>query len=177
MKKAKLIFVYASWLLITLVASQAVIAEELITADFIQYASAQSVSEVAAAKLALKTSNSPAVRAYAQDMLDEHSVVLVSLQTLAQQEGVAINMDSQQHAFVFIRKGETFDIAYASKRTAVLKRLVRVMRKAIFSESPDVRHYAEKTLPVLMQHWYQSQSLVHSLQNPAIPVDSIVATR
>lgn len=174
MKKAKFFLVCVFWLMAAVVGNSAV-AEEFVTADFIRFASAKSMSEVAAAKLALNTSNSSAVKAYAQRRLAEHAALRASLDALAEQEGITLDRQSQG-AYVFIRKGETFDTAYANKRAAELKRMVRVMRKAMLAENPEVRRYAEQALPVLMQHWYQSQQLVRALNNP-VPTDSLLATR
>ena len=174
MKKAKLFLVCAFWLMAAVVGNSAV-AEEFVAADFIRFAAAKNMSEVAAAKRALKMSTSAEVKAYAQRRLDEQAVLRAPLEALAQQEGVTLDY-SQQGSYVFIRKGETFDTAYANKRAAELKRMVRVMRKAMLAENPDVRRYAEQALPVLMQHWYQSQQLVRALNNP-VPTDSLLATR
>ncbi|HEY8941626.1 MAG TPA: DUF4142 domain-containing protein [Cellvibrio sp.] len=174
MTKAKFFLVYAFWLL-TFAGSHKVTAEELVTVDFIRFAFTKNLSEVAAAKLALKTSNSPAVQAYARYRLDEQAALLDSLESLAQQEGVMLERPPQA-AYVFIRKGETFDTAYASKRTAELKRMVRVVRKAMLTENPHLRRYAEQTLPLLMHHWYKAQQLVRALNNPA-HTDSLLATR
>ena len=173
MTPAPFFFMYAFWLVASV--GNNTVAEEFVTADFIQFAAAKNLSEVAAAKLALKTSASPEVKAYAQRRLDEQAALQASLEILAQQQGIALDRQ-QQGAYVFIRKGETFDTAYANKRAAELKRMVRVVRKAMLAESPDVRRYAEKTLPVLMQHWYQSQQLVRTLNNP-VSADSLLATR
>ena len=99
----------------------------------------------------------------------------VPLEILAKQEGIILDRQ-QQGAYVFIRKGETFDTAYANKRAAESKRMVRVVRKAMLSENPEVRRYAQQALPMLMQHWYQAQHLVRALNNP-VPADSLLATR
>lgn len=175
MKKAKLILLWLPWLLA--IAAQSVLADELTTADLIRFASAKHSSETAAAKLALQTSRSPEVMAYAQRMLDEQSVMLASLETLVRQAGVALDNRKPQAAYVFIRKGENFDRAYANKRAAELKRMVRVVRKAMVSEDAGMRHYAEQTLPLLMQHWYQTQQLVQVLNNASGLADSMVAIR
>ncbi len=174
MKKAKLILVYTFWLIASAVGNTAM-AEEFVAADFIRFASAKSMSEVAAAKLALKTSNSSEVKAYAQRRLEEHATLLAPLESLARQEGIILDRQPQG-AYVFIRKGETFDTAYTNKRAAELKRMVRVVRKAMLAENPEVRRYAEQALPVLMQHWYQVQHLVRALNN-SVSTDSLLATR
>jgi putative membrane protein len=176
MKRVKLVLAGIFWLLVSW-SGQVALANELITADFIQFASAKSGSEAAAAELALKTTKSAQVRAYAQGILDEQSIVQVQLESLAQQEGIVLDERQQRNAYVFIRKGETFDTAYAHKRAAELKRLVRITRKAMFSESPQVRAYAEQTLPVLMQRWYHTQQLVLALNNSTQPADTMVASR
>lgn len=152
-------------------------ADELTAAEFIQFAATKSNAEVAAAKLALNSSCSGEVKAYAQRVMAEQSEILSALETLAQQEGIAMNAAATSGAYVFIRKGETFDTAYANKRAQELKRLVKVVRKAMTSTNPELRHYAENTLPLLMHHWYQAQHLVVAVNKPAIQTDSMVATR
>lgn len=174
MKNVKFFLVCACWLVASVVGNNAV-AEEFVTADFIRFAAAKSMSEMAAAKLALSTSVSPEVKAYAQRQLDEQVMFRVPLEILAKQEGIILDRQ-QQGAYVFIRKGETFDTAYANKRAAESKRMVRVVRKAMLSENPEVRRYAQQALPMLMQHWYQAQHLVRALNNP-VPADSLLATR
>lgn len=168
MAHSKSILVYAFWFLGSLVFSQSVIAFELTTTDFIQFTSAKSKSEVAAAKYALNTSNSPAVRAFAQRVLDEQASVVAGLELLAQQEGIALDDPSaKRNGYVFIRKGETFDTAYAHKRNLELKRIAALLRSALFSENQAVRLFAEKTLPGVMQHWYEAQQLSRTLSNSA----------
>lgn len=176
MKRVKLVIAGIFWLLVSW-SGQAALADELITADFIQFASAKSRSEAAAAELALKTTESAQVRAYAQGILDKQPVVQAQLESLAQQEGIVLGERQQRNAYVFIRKGETFDTAYAHKRAAELKRLVRITRKAMFSENLQVRAYAEQTLPALMQRWYHTQQLVIALNNSTQPADTMVASR
>ncbi|WP_039917829.1 DUF4142 domain-containing protein [Cellvibrio mixtus] len=175
MKKVNYFLVCAFWLMAPVMANAAA-AEEFVTADFIRFVSAKNMSEMAAAKLALKTSSSPDVQAYAQRRLEEQVALLASLQSLAQQQGILLD-HQPRGAYVFIRKGETFDTAYTNKRAAEVKRMVRIVRKATLSENPAVRDYAEQTLPALMQHWYQLQQLVATLNNPVISADSRVATR
>lgn len=171
------------WVLLTvflLVAGwsgRSALANQLVTSDFIAYVSVKNKSGAAAAKLALQNSNSVHVRIYAQRMLDEYLTEQIRLALLAQQKGVALEDELQHKAYVFIRKGETFDTAYASKRVAELKRVVQLTRKAMFSQDAEVRRYAEQTLPVLMQHWYQAQQLVLALNNPTQPAGTIVASR
>lgn len=177
MKRVNWVLVVTLFWLMAGWSGQAALAEELITADFILFASTKNKSEVAAAKLALMSSRSAQVKAYAQRMLDEQPILQAHLESLAQLEGIVLDGKLQRKAYVFIRKGETFDMAYANKRAAELKRLIHVTRKAIFSENPEVRRYAEKTLPVLMQRRYHTQQLVLALNNSSQPADTMVASR
>lgn len=170
----KFFLVGVFWLAASVVGNDAA-AEEFVTADFIRFAAAKSMSEMAAAKLALETSTSPEVKAYAQNRLDAQVTLLAPLETLAQQEGIILDRQ-QQSTYVFIRKGETFDTAYANKRAAESKRMVKIVRKAMLSEDFEVRRYAQHALPMLMQHWYQAQHLVLALNNP-VSADSLLATR
>lgn len=176
MKRVKLLLAGIFWLVASW-SGQSALADELVTADFIVYISVKNKSEAAAAKLALQNSTSAQVRIYAQRMLDEHLAAQTRLASLAQQEGVVLDNVPHHKAYVFIRKGETFDTAYANKRAAELKRLVRLTRKAMFSENPAVSRYAEQTLPVLMQQWYQTQQLVLALNNSSQPAGTMVASR
>ncbi len=176
MKRVNWVLVTIGWLVAGW-SGQLALANELVTADFIVYASVKNKSEAAAAKLALQNSHSTQIRIYAQRMLDEYLAAQTRLALLAQQEGVVLDDEPHHKAYVFIRKGETFDTAYASKRVAELKRLVQLTRKAMFSQDAEVRRYAEQTLPVLMQHWYQAQQLVLALNNSSQPAGTIVASR
>jgi putative membrane protein len=122
------------------------------------------IAEIQTGRLALTKSQNPQVRAFAQQMIDDHSMAMQELQRLAQSTGTPLPGDTDlKHKAIAtelgILSGDTFDRQYMSqvgmtdhKRTQEL--LEQTARSA---SNPALRAYAQKILPVVSHHLEQAQ--------------------
>jgi putative membrane protein len=122
------------------------------------------IAEIQTGRLALTKSQSPQVRAFAQKMIDDHTMAMQELQRLAQSAGASLPGDTDlMHkaiaAELGILSGDTFDRQYMSqvglsdhKRTQEL--LETTTRSA---SNPALRAYAQRILPVVSRHLDQAQ--------------------
>jgi putative membrane protein len=122
------------------------------------------IAEIQTGRLALTKSQSPQVRAFAQKMIDDHTMAMQELQRLAQSTGASLPGDTDlMHkaiaAELGILSGDTFDRQYMSqvgvtdhKRTQEL--LEQTARSA---SNPALRAYAQKILPAVTRHLDQAQ--------------------
>jgi putative membrane protein len=122
------------------------------------------IAEIQTGRLALTKSQNPQVRAFAQQMINDHTMALQDLQRLAQGMGTSLPGDTDlKHKAVAaelgILSGDTFDRQYLSqvgvadhKRTQEL-----VEQTARSASSPALRAYAQKILPVVSHHLEQAQ--------------------
>jgi putative membrane protein len=122
------------------------------------------IAEIQTGRLALTKSQSPQVRAFAQKMIDDHTMAMQELQRLVQRAGASLPSDTDLlhkaiAAELGILSGDTFDRQYMSqvgvtdhKRTQEL--LEQTARSA---SNPALRAYAQKILPTVSRHLDQAQ--------------------
>jgi putative membrane protein len=106
------------------------------------------INEIAAAKIALKKAQSSDVKAFAQQMVEDHSAALTKVQAVAQQKGLALptKPDAKHKAMAAKlekQSGGAFDKMY--------------MENA--GKDPDVKALADAHLPVVMQHLKSAQQI------------------
>jgi len=124
------------------------------------------MAEVETGKLALSKSQNAEVKAFAQQMIDDHGKALADLQPLAQSKGVTLptELDAKHKAMAAkLEKlsGDAFDKEYM--KMAGLKdhkdthaKLQKISKSA---KDADVKAAADKTLPVVEQHLKAAQQM------------------
>jgi predicted outer membrane protein len=124
------------------------------------------MAEVETGKLALSKSQNAEVKAFAQQMIDDHGKALADLQPLAQSKGVTLptELDAKHKAMsAKLEKlsGDAFDKEYM--KMAGLKdhkdthaKLQKISKSA---KDGDVKAAADKTLPVVEQHLKAAQQM------------------
>jgi len=124
------------------------------------------MAEVETGKLALSKSQNAEVKAFAQQMIDDHGKALADLQPLAQSKGVTLptELDAKHKAMsAKLEKlsGDAFDKEYM--KMAGLKdhkdthaKLQKISKSA---KDSDVKAAADKTLPVVEQHLKAAQQM------------------
>lgn len=127
------------------------------------------MAEVETGKLALSKSQNAEVKAFAQQMIDDHGKALSDVQTLAQSKGVTLptELDAKHKAMsAKLEKlnGDAFDKEYM--KMAGLKdhkdthaKLQKISKSA---KDADVKAAAEKTIPVVEQHLKAAQQMSSS---------------
>jgi putative membrane protein len=115
-------------------------------------------------RLALARSQSPQVRAFAQEMIDDHTMVIQELQRLAQSTGASLPSDTDLlhmaiAAELGILSGDTFDRQYMSLVgvTDHMRTQELLEQAARSASNPALRAYAQKILPAISRHLDQAR--------------------
>lgn len=145
---------------------------------FIDEAAEQSVAEMETAKIALQKSSSFGVKAFAQEMFDDHSGFFRSLKTIADRKHVEIVDDATlfEKARACAAKSQdaqNFDADYVDRRIAAHKATIRLFRKAARGADADVRYFCAFILPKLQHHLKMAQNLRRSLHSRSKSVESL----
>jgi predicted outer membrane protein len=124
------------------------------------------MAEVATAKIALSKSQSADVKAYAQQMVDDHGAALTKVQAVAQAKGVTLPTDlDAKHKAMSAKleklSGAEFDKAYMAgagvkDHTDTHKKLMADAKKI---KDADVKALADQHMPVVEQHLKSAQQM------------------
>ncbi|MEN4981180.1 DUF4142 domain-containing protein [Erwinia billingiae] len=124
------------------------------------------INEIAAAKIALNKAQSSQVKAFAQQMVQDHVSALAKVQTVAQNKGVALPTDPDaKHKAMAARlekqNGGAFDKMYMENagvkdHKMVLTTLQSDTRKI---KDPDVKALADAHTPVVEEHLKSAQHM------------------
>lgn len=138
-------------------------------ASFAREAANGGMSEVELGRLAVERGTSPAVKAFGQQMVDDHSKANVELQTIAGQAGVTLpgQIDAKEkatYARLSALSGAAFDHAYIDDMIQDHKADIAAFEKASHasSDSPFKKFAADK-LPTLREHLKMAESARASL--------------
>lgn len=132
--------------------------------QFLAAAGNSDAFETQTSQLALEKSRRPAVRAYAQKMIDEHGQTTQKLQQLAASKGAAFQpaLDPTQTRLMASLTGapSKFDGAYLRAQAAGHLTTVASYNDEISSGSdPDVKAFAQQNLPMIQQHLQEARRL------------------
>jgi predicted outer membrane protein len=124
------------------------------------------MAEVATGKLAQSKGQSAEVKAFGQQMIDDHGAALAKVQALAQARGVTLptELDSKHKSMsAKLEKlsGAEFDKAYMAQagvkdHTETHKKLVADAKKI---KDPEVKALADQHMPVVEQHLKAAQQM------------------
>ncbi|MBV8819044.1 MAG: DUF4142 domain-containing protein [Acidobacteriaceae bacterium] len=125
---------------------------------FMMKAAQGGLAEVQLANLAQQHATNPAVKTFAQHMIDDHTKANDELKALASQKSVTLPTDldaKDQASMDKLSKlnGAAFDKAYMKNMVMDHKKTVAEFQKESNSgKDPDVKAWASKTLPTLQNH-------------------------
>jgi predicted outer membrane protein len=127
------------------------------------------INEVAAGKIAVGKAQSADVKAFAQQMIDDHSAALTKVQAVAQQKGVTLPTEPDSAHKAMAAKlekmsGDAFDKAYMQNggvkdHSMVQKKLMADSKKI---KDADVKALADQHAPVVDQHLKSAQQMAMS---------------
>lgn len=126
--------------------------------DFVKNAAKGNLAEVELGRLAVQKSSSPEVKDFANRMIRDHTKANEQLSALAASKGVDVPKsislgEDVSVAHLKMLSGKSFDDAYIKMMVDDHKEDVAAFQKAAeYSQDPDVKHFASKTLPVLQGH-------------------------
>ena len=133
-------------------------------AEFVDKAAMAGKAEVQASQLALKQAQSPAVRAFAQRMVTDHGKANARLNEIAARKGMKPQVEQIQDPDVEALRGKSghdFDVAYvAAVGPAAHRKAVALFEgEARDGRDPQLRAFANTTLPTLRHHLSMAQAL------------------
>jgi putative membrane protein len=137
-------------------------------AKFMMTAYEDGEAEIALADLAVTKSESADVKAFANKIKTDHKQADGELQELAGKKNMTLAETPSPTAQTDERKttdrlqklsGADFDRAYANTMVGDHRKAVTEFEKASKSTDPDVREFADKTLPVLKDHLQRAENL------------------
>jgi len=134
--------------------------------SFLKDAAEAGNAEVEASKVALEKSGNADVKAFAQQMVDDHGKAGTELKGLADQKGVKVDdgPSTAKKAEIKVlsgRKGSSFDQHYAeSIGVKAHEDTVKLFQKEVDKGTDaDVKAWAQKTLPALQHHLEMARQL------------------
>ena len=124
------------------------------------------INEVAGGKMALTKAQSSDVKAYAQQMVDDHGQALTKVQTVAQQKGVTLPTEPDAKHKAMSAKlekmsGDAFDKAYMKNAGTMDHKMVlsKLKSDAKKIKDPDVKAVADAHTPVVEQHLKSAEQM------------------
>lgn len=126
--------------------------------DFMKEAAVGGMAEVEMGKLAATKASSADVKKFGQMMVDDHTKANIDLKALATKKGMTLPTDldsSHKSTMDDLREqaGADFDKAYVEEMVDDHEEDVSKFEdEAKNATDPDVRAFAQKTLPVLQKH-------------------------
>lgn len=124
------------------------------------------INEIAAGKLALSKAQNSEVKAFAQQMVDDHGDALSKVQAVAQQKGVALptEPDAKHKAMAAMlekQSGSAFDKMYMENAGTKDHKMVLSTLKSDTSKikDPDVKALANAHTPVVEKHLKSAEQI------------------
>jgi len=153
-----------------MVATAAWAATQMSATTFVQKAATDGMAEVELATAATKKSGNPAVKAYAQMLVDDHTKANEQLTGIAKKDGIAVPtaLTAEQKAMagkLSAKSGAAFDRAYIAGMVKDHEKAVALFKTAAADGqiNADLRAFAKDTLPTLEQHLKAAQHLHNEL--------------
>lgn len=134
-------------------------------AKFAMKAAQGGVAEVQLGQLAAQKASSPDVKAFGQQMVDDHTKANDQLKTVAAQEHISLptTMDPKDQALYTKLQGMSgpeFDKTYVKAMVKDHKEDVKEFQKeADKGKDPQIKGFASQTLPVLQGHLSKVESI------------------
>ncbi len=127
------------------------------TSDFVEEAAQGGINEVESAKLALEKSSAADVKAFAQQMIDDHTKVNQQLMTLARKLDIQVpdeaSLTARAKKMILEMRDESFDQAYADNQVEAHEKTVALFEKeATSKDDAQLKAFAQSTLPQLRMH-------------------------
>ncbi|MCB2255008.1 DUF4142 domain-containing protein [Pseudomonas chlororaphis] len=136
---------------------------------FVEQAAQGGINEVESGKLALEKSANAEVKAFATQMVADHGKANQELLALAGTLDIQVPDDASLTAkakkMILEMRDESFDKAYVDNQVVAHKETVALFKKEVASsDKPELKAFAEKTLPTLEHHLEMAQQLQSQLK-------------
>jgi putative membrane protein len=135
-----------------------------VPATFVKKAALAGMTEVELGKIALSKSQDPAIRKFAQQMVDDHTKANDKLVSIAKTKGITVpaELDAEHKAMIQAmnaKSGAAFDTAYAEAMNKDHAKAVALFEGASTSTDSDLSRFAKTTLPTLNEHKQMAHAL------------------
>ena len=133
--------------------------------DFVRTVGEANLAEIDAGRLALAKSTNDPVKKFARHMIDDHTQANSDLKAVCDKKGITLPASADEdHRKDLTRmadlKGVDFDRSYAAAMVSDHKKAIELFEDLLKKgKDPDVRTYAEKTLPTLRKHLTMAEQL------------------
>ncbi len=160
----KILLTGALLLLVSAFCSVAMAKDTVDAKDFVDEASAKGVAEIETAKLALTKSTATDIKAFAQQLIDDHTAANRELAAIAARKNLKVSTEAEltNKAKEFVlkqRDGESFDEAFAKNQVSAHETVIALFKKAAVSKDVELAAFATATLPKLEHHLHTAQDL------------------
>jgi putative membrane protein len=135
---------------------------------FVDKSATGGLAEVQTAQLAQQRAASPQVKQFASKMITDHTQANGELQQIAEQKKLTLpSQPGREHVATEQKlrglNGSAFDQAYAQEEVRDHQEDVALFqREASSGQDPDLKAFAQKTLPTLQRHLQMAQGLTSS---------------
>jgi putative membrane protein len=132
---------------------------------FVTSAATGGMAEVEMGNLAGGKASSPDVKAFAKQMVSDHTKANEELESIASRKSLKIprTVDIEQKTeldTLTTKAGPDFDKAYVRAQVAGHEKMQRLLSdEAKTGKDPDLKAFAEKTLPTVQQHYQMAKAL------------------
>lgn len=133
--------------------------------EFVNNAASGGMFEVQSSELALERSQTPAVQEFARMMIADHSAANEELKAIAEGKSLTVPTEiagppAEHMSAVQAAEGDSFDQTYMQHQVQAHEETIMMFQaEARNGSDPDLRAFAEKTLPALNAHLQQAQGL------------------
>jgi len=140
---------------------------------FMKKAAEGGKAEVELGQLAAEKASSPEVKKFGQRMVDDHTKANQQLEQVANKEGVTLptTLSAKDQALkdkLSNASGEQFDQLYMSNMVRDHRQDVReFQQEAKNGKDPEVKKFAQQTLPTLQDHLKQAESIAPKAKQQA----------
>lgn len=141
---------------------------------FVKKAAQDGMTEVEVGKIALSKSQDPAIRGFAQKMVDDHSKANAELAEIATAKGVTPpkKLDAEHQAMVSSMKNvpaSDFDRQYSRHMNMDHSKAIALFESASQAKDPQLAEFAQKTLPTLKEHKQMAEKLPGNSGGSSMP--------
>ena len=135
--------------------------------DFVEEAAQSGITEIESGNLALEKSSDAEVKQFATRMIEDHRKANDELTALATKLGLEVpdeaSLVAKAKKMLLEIRDDSFDEAYANNQVMAHEKAVALFRQeAESSESPELKAFAQKTLPKLEHHLEMAKQLQSS---------------
>ena len=134
-------------------------------AEFINDASAQGIADIETSRLAHQKSESKEVKDYTIQVINDRTTANQHLAKIAKQLALPVAersevVDKAKRLMPQVKDGDTFDQAYAAAQVKNTEQAIeQLQQQAKTSELPELKAFAEETLPKLEEHLERARAL------------------